>query len=50
MLRKIEALKTPNTNIAFAQQTVLLKHKELLWFLLDKFPEVGLEIHANYVC
>lgn len=49
LIRKVETLKIPNTNIAFIQQTVLLKYKELFWFLLDKFPEIGLEIHATYV-
>ena len=49
LLKLIESLKTPNTNIAMSQQTVLLKYKELFWYLMDKFPEVGLEIHANYV-
>ena len=47
--KRIDSLKTANTNIAIIQSTVLLKFKELFWFLMDTFPSVGLEIHANYV-
>ncbi|KAI8912671.1 Sac2 family-domain-containing protein [Gorgonomyces haynaldii] len=49
LLKLIDSLKTPNTNIAMTQQTVLLKYKELFWFLMDKYPDVGLELHANYI-
>ncbi|KAJ3273286.1 hypothetical protein HDV01_004644 [Terramyces sp. JEL0728] len=49
LLKKIESLKAPNTNIALIQQNALLKYKELFWFLMERFTPVGLEIHANYI-
>eukprot|EP00842_Homolaphlyctis_polyrhiza_P007101 jgi/Hompol1/980/HPOL_001180-RA len=49
LLKKIEALKAPNTNIAVIQQTVFLKYKELFWFLMERYSDVALEIHGNYV-
>ncbi|KAL2914393.1 Vacuolar protein sorting-associated protein 52 [Polyrhizophydium stewartii] len=49
LLKKIESLKAPNTNIAIIQQSVFLKYKELFWFLMERYSDVGLEIHANYV-
>ncbi|KAI8927959.1 Sac2 family-domain-containing protein [Entophlyctis helioformis] len=49
LLKKIESLKTPNTNITFIQQSVFLKYKELYWFLMERYSDVALEVHANYV-
>jgi hypothetical protein len=49
MLKKIESLKAPNTNISMTQMNVLLKYKELFWFLLDRYSEVAVEITNNYV-
>ncbi|KAJ3404153.1 hypothetical protein HDV05_007317, partial [Chytridiales sp. JEL 0842] len=49
LLRKIESLKAPNTNIAIIQQNVLLKFKELYWFLLERYGEAALEVRAIYI-
>lgn len=49
LLKKIESLKAPNTNIALIQQNVFLKYKELFWFLMERYTPIGLEIHANYI-
>ncbi|KAI8893007.1 Sac2 family-domain-containing protein [Globomyces pollinis-pini] len=49
LLKKIESLKIPNTNIALIQQNSLLKYKELFWFLMERYTPVGVEIHANYI-
>jgi len=48
-LKKIESLRTPNTNIAIIQQNVLLKYKELFWFLIERYSEAATEIKVNYV-
>ncbi|KAJ3216643.1 Vacuolar protein sorting-associated protein 52 [Dinochytrium kinnereticum] len=48
LLKKIEALKAPNTNITIIQQNILLKFKELYWFLLERYSEASVEIRANY--
>jgi hypothetical protein len=49
LLKKIDSLKEPNTNIALIQQNVFLKYKELFWFLMERFEEVGIEVHQNYI-
>jgi hypothetical protein len=48
-LKKIGSLKTPNTNIAVIQKIVFLKYKTLYQFLVDRFPEIAVEIKVNYV-
>jgi hypothetical protein len=47
--KKVESLKAPNTNIAITQKGVLLKYKELYWFLLDRYVDVANEVKVNYV-
>jgi vacuolar protein sorting-associated protein 52 len=47
--KRVEQLKTPNTNIAIIQKSVLLKYKELYWFLLDRYVDVANEVKINYV-
>ncbi|TPX48681.1 hypothetical protein SeMB42_g02918 [Synchytrium endobioticum] len=49
LLRKLESLRAPNTNVAMIQQSVLLKYKELYWFLLERYGEAAAEIRLNYV-
>ncbi|KAJ3124817.1 hypothetical protein HK098_000857 [Nowakowskiella sp. JEL0407] len=49
LLRKIDSLKTPNTNISIIQQTIFLKYKELYWFLVDRFPEAAIEVQKCYI-
>ncbi|KAJ3300194.1 Vacuolar protein sorting-associated protein 52 [Borealophlyctis nickersoniae] len=49
LLKKIESLKAPNTNIAIIQQNILLKYKELYSFLLERYMEAAAEIRQNYV-
>lgn len=48
-LKKIESFKAPNTNIALVQQNVLLKYKNLFWFLMEQYTPIGLEIHQSYI-
>ncbi|KAJ3117755.1 Vacuolar protein sorting-associated protein 52 [Phlyctochytrium bullatum] len=48
LLKKIESLKAPNTNVSIIQQ-ILLKFKELYWFLLERYSEAAIEIKANYI-
>lgn len=47
--KKVEGLKTPNTNIAITQKSVLLKYKELYYFLLERYVDVAIEVKMNYV-
>lgn len=47
--KKVDSLKTPNTNIAIIQKSILLKYKELYWFLLDRYVDVANEVKINYV-
>ncbi|KAI8615484.1 Sac2 family-domain-containing protein [Chytriomyces sp. MP71] len=47
-LKKVESLKTPNTNISIIQQNHLLKFKELYWFLLERYSEAAQEVRACY--
>ncbi|KAI9202758.1 Sac2 family-domain-containing protein [Polychytrium aggregatum] len=49
LLKKIESLKSPNTNIVIIQQNMLLKFKELYWFLFERHGEAAAEIRANYI-
>ncbi|KAJ3200450.1 hypothetical protein HK099_002682, partial [Clydaea vesicula] len=49
LLKKIETLKTPNTNISIIQQSIFLKYKELFWFILERYSEAATEIKINYV-
>ncbi|KAJ3130428.1 hypothetical protein HK100_008030, partial [Physocladia obscura] len=49
LLKRIEGLKTPNTNIAIIQQNHLLKFKQLYWFLLERYSEAAQEIRAVYI-
>ncbi|KAJ8328797.1 Vacuolar protein sorting-associated protein 52 [Batrachochytrium dendrobatidis] len=49
LLKKIESLKSPNTNIAIIQQSVFLKYRSMFSFLMERYSEVGVEIHGNYV-
>ncbi|KAI9348662.1 Sac2 family-domain-containing protein [Obelidium mucronatum] len=49
LLKRIESLKTPNTNISIIQQNQLLKYKELYWFLLDRYSEAAGEVRAVYI-
>ncbi|KAJ3265746.1 hypothetical protein HDU77_004014 [Chytriomyces hyalinus] len=48
LLKKIDSLKTPNTNISIIQQNHLLKFKELYWFLLERYSEAAQEVRATY--
>ncbi|OAJ41656.1 hypothetical protein BDEG_25222 [Batrachochytrium dendrobatidis JEL423] len=48
LLKKIESLKSPNTNIAIIQQSVFLKYRSMFSFLMERYSEVGVEIHGNY--
>ncbi|KAJ3296154.1 hypothetical protein HDU79_007408 [Rhizoclosmatium sp. JEL0117] len=49
LLKRIESLKTPNTNIAIIQQNQLLKYKELYWFLLERYSEAAGEVRNVYI-
>ncbi|KAJ3031355.1 UNVERIFIED_CONTAM: hypothetical protein HDU68_004772 [Siphonaria sp. JEL0065] len=49
LLKRIESLKTPNTNISIIQQNQLLKYKELYWFLLERYSEAAGEVRAAYI-
>lgn len=47
--KKIDSLKTPNTNISITQKSVLLKYKELYYFLMERYVDVANEVKINYV-
>ncbi|KAJ3035124.1 Vacuolar protein sorting-associated protein 52 [Rhizophlyctis rosea] len=49
LLKKIESLKAPNTNIAIIQQNMMLKYKELYLFLLERYAEAAGEVRQTYV-
>ncbi|KAJ3105839.1 hypothetical protein HDU97_007483 [Phlyctochytrium planicorne] len=49
LIKKIESLKAPNTNITIIQQNILLKFKELYWFLLERYSDASAEIRLNYI-
>ena len=49
LTRKIDSLKAPNTNISIIQQNILLKYKELYWFLLERFSDAALEVRNTYI-
>lgn len=47
--KKVDSLKTPNTNIAIIQKSILLKYRELYWFLLERYVDVATDVKINYV-
>ncbi|KNC96426.1 uncharacterized protein SPPG_08323 [Spizellomyces punctatus DAOM BR117] len=49
LIKKIDSLRAPNTNIAIIQQNILLKYKELYWFLAERYSEAAMEIRTLYV-
>ncbi|KAI8809917.1 Sac2 family-domain-containing protein [Cladochytrium replicatum] len=49
LLKKIDSLKAPNTNISIIQQNIFLKYKELFWFLMERFSEAAVEVRQNYI-
>ena len=49
LLKKIDSLKAPNTNIAMIQQNQLLKYRDLYAFLGERYGEAAGEVRANYV-
>jgi len=49
LIDKIKSLRNPSANIAIIQQNVLLKYKELYWFLLERHGEAATEVRAVYV-
>ncbi|KAJ3197249.1 hypothetical protein HK101_005021 [Irineochytrium annulatum] len=49
LLKKIESLRAPNTNICIIQQNILLKFKELYWFLMERYSEAALELRSQYI-
>jgi vacuolar protein sorting-associated protein 52 len=49
LLKMVDSLKEPNTNIALIQQNLFIKYKELFWFLMVRNEPVGLEVHQNYI-
>ncbi|TPX61117.1 hypothetical protein SpCBS45565_g07345 [Spizellomyces sp. 'palustris'] len=49
LIKKIDSLRAPNTNIAIIQQNILLKYKELYWFLAERYSEAAMEIRMLYV-
>ncbi|RKO84574.1 Sac2 family-domain-containing protein, partial [Blyttiomyces helicus] len=49
LLKKVETLKAPNTNIAIIQQNILLKYRDLFWFLLERYGEAAIEVRQSYV-
>ncbi|KAJ3354477.1 hypothetical protein HDU83_005179 [Entophlyctis luteolus] len=48
LLKKIDGLRTPNTNIAIIQQNHLLKFNQLYWFLLERYSEAANEVRQVY--
>ncbi|CAG8489569.1 2639_t:CDS:10 [Ambispora gerdemannii] len=49
LLKKIKSLRIPNTNVQILQQSVFLKYKELHRFVMERYPEVAIEIRQTYV-
>ncbi|KAI8822052.1 Sac2 family-domain-containing protein [Fimicolochytrium jonesii] len=49
LIKRIESLRAPNTNIAIIQQNIFLKYKELFWFLAERYSDVAMEVHNLYV-
>ncbi|KAJ3010115.1 Vacuolar protein sorting-associated protein 52 [Thoreauomyces humboldtii] len=43
LIKKIESLRAPNTNIAIIQQNVFLKYKELFYFLAERYSDAAME-------
>ncbi|KXS13007.1 Vps52-domain-containing protein [Gonapodya prolifera JEL478] len=46
---KLKALRTTTTNVAIIQQNVLLKNRDMYWFLLERHAEAASEIRSVYV-
>jgi hypothetical protein len=49
LIEKIKSLRNPSANIAIIQQHILLKYKDLYWFLLERHGEAATEVRAVYV-
>lgn len=49
LIRKIEQLKAPNTNISIIQQSIFLKYKDLYAFLAERYKEAAMEVKMNYI-
>ncbi|TPX57670.1 hypothetical protein PhCBS80983_g03685 [Powellomyces hirtus] len=49
LIKRIESLRAPNTNIAIIQQNIFLKYKELYYFLAERYSDVALEVRTLYV-
>ncbi|KAJ3309539.1 hypothetical protein HDU76_003578, partial [Blyttiomyces sp. JEL0837] len=49
LIKKIDSLRAPNTNITVIQQNVLLKFKELYYFLLERYSDAAFEVRATYM-
>jgi hypothetical protein len=49
LLKKIEALKSTQSNISIVQLNVLLKYKELYAFLTERYSEAAIEVRQTYV-
>ncbi|KAJ3013995.1 hypothetical protein HKX48_005407 [Thoreauomyces humboldtii] len=48
LIKKIESLRAPNTNIAIIQQNVFLKYKELFYFLAERYSDAAMEVRNLY--
>ncbi|RKO94915.1 Vps52-domain-containing protein [Caulochytrium protostelioides] len=49
LLKKVESLRAPGTNIAIIQQSVLIKYRELYAFIAERDPDVAAEVRLTYV-
>ncbi|KAK4786300.1 hypothetical protein SAY86_002989 [Trapa natans] len=49
IVQKLYALRKPKTNIQILQQSVLLKYKYLIVFLMEHGKEIYLEVRAAYI-
>ncbi|KAJ3165680.1 hypothetical protein HDU88_003873 [Geranomyces variabilis] len=49
LIKRIESLRAPNTNIAIIQQNIFLKYKELYAFLAERYSDAALEVRTLYV-
>ena len=49
LLKKIEPIKALSTNASMIQQNVLLKYKDLYFFLVERYFDVAMEIRQTYI-
>ncbi|CAH1764232.1 8029_t:CDS:10 [Entrophospora sp. SA101] len=49
LLSKIKSLRIPNTNVQILQQSILLKHKVLYQFVMQRYSDVAFEIMHTYM-